>query len=96
MNFSSNAYAALGAAGISSVQPYFLLIAATGVLVGAGSAAKMSKAKARGDHEAYQKAMNSFLPQNIFFGTIVGLTLFMFAKPLIYLGSGAQSFYAQN
>ena len=63
---SSNAYAAIGAAGISSVQPYFMLIAATGVLVGAGSAAKMSKAKARGDMEAYQKAMNSFLPMNVF------------------------------
>jgi Na+-driven multidrug efflux pump len=63
---SSNAYSALGAAGISSVQPYFLLIVATGVLVGAGSAAKMSKAKARGDMVAYQKAMDSFLPQNIY------------------------------
>jgi Na+-driven multidrug efflux pump len=66
LNMSANAYASLGAAGISSVQPYFLLISATGVLVGAGSAMKMSKAKARGDDAAYQKAMNSFLPQNVF------------------------------
>ena len=91
-----NAYSALGAAGISSVQAYFMLIAAVGVLIGSGSAYKLQRAKINGNMVEYQRIMNSFIPQNIMMGVIVGVFLLFLAKPLIYVGSGAQSMYASN
>jgi Na+-driven multidrug efflux pump len=95
-SFSGNSYSALGAAGLASVQPYFLLIAALGIMVGGGTALKMTKAKASGNMDEYHRILNSYIPQNVYFGTVIAIVLFVFAKPLVYMGSGFQSAYAQN
>lgn len=96
LNLSGNAYSALGSGAIATVQPYFLLIAATGIMIGSGTALKMGKAKASGDLNEYQRLLNSFVPKTIMAGVGLGLVLILFAKPLIYLGSGAQSTYMEN
>lgn len=97
LNTSSNAYSALGAAGIASVQPYFLLIAAIGVMVGAGTAMKMTKAKAQNEGPLrYQKLLDSYIPKTIFIGLGMTIFIFIFSKGLIFIGSGGQKTYIEN
>ncbi|NDV96372.1 MATE family efflux transporter [Dysgonomonas sp. 521] len=84
--------------GLGIVLPVMNLTAAVGMLVGAGSASRISICLGRGDKETAEKIIgNSFLMTIIFTGTLVAI-LFMFLDPILMrIGATAETFpYAKE
>ncbi|NDV78568.1 MATE family efflux transporter [Dysgonomonas sp. 511] len=84
--------------GLGIVLPIMNLTAAVGMLVGAGSASRISICLGRGDKETAEKIIgNSFLMTIIFTGTLVTL-LFIFLDPiLMQIGATEETFpYAKE
>ena len=84
--------------GLGIVLPIMNLTAAVGMLVGAGSASRISICLGRGDKETAEKIIgNSFLLTLILTGTLVTL-LFMFLDPiLMQIGATEETFpYAKE
>ncbi|MDU1891949.1 MAG: MATE family efflux transporter [Dysgonomonas sp.] len=84
--------------GLGIVLPIMNLTAAVGMLVGAGSASRISICLGKGDKETAEKIIgNSFLMTIILTGTLVGI-LFLFIDPiLMYIGATEETFpYAKE
>ncbi len=96
ISFTADSYSALGPAAISYAMPYTFFIIGVGLMIGAGLAATMTKAKAKNDSVTYQNAMNAFLPMAIFFGVILMIVLLVFSKVFVWFGSGFQKDYISS
>ncbi len=94
--FNKNAYSSLGPAAISYAFPYTFFIIGLGLLVGGGLASIMTKQLANDDKVGYQRSMNSFAPLTIYFGIAVMIFLLIFAKVLVWFGSGFQTDYLNS
>ncbi|MDR0824168.1 MAG: MATE family efflux transporter [Prevotella sp.] len=84
--------------GLGIVLPIMNLTAAVGMLVGAGSASRISICLGRGDKETAEKIIgNSFLMTLLLTGTLVTI-LFMFIDPILEtIGATAETFpYAKE
>ena len=84
--------------GLGIVLPIMNLTAAVGMLVGAGSASRISICLGRGDKETAEKIIgNSFLMTILLTGTLV-LLLFMFLDPILMrIGATEETFpYAKE
>lgn len=84
--------------GLGIVLPIMNLTAAVGMLVGAGSASRISICLGRGDKETAEKIIgNSFLMTLIFTGALV-TTLFIFLDPILMrIGATEETFpYAKE
>ncbi len=94
--FNKSSYSSLGPAAISYAFPYTFFIIGLGLLVGGGLASIMTKQLAHDDKVGYQKSMNSFAPLTIYFGIAVMIFLLIFAKILVWFGSGFQKDYLNS
>ncbi|NQX83155.1 MAG: polysaccharide biosynthesis C-terminal domain-containing protein [Mycoplasmataceae bacterium] len=92
----SSSYASLGSAAISYAVPYTFFIIGIGLAIGGGLSAIMTKQIAVGDKISAQRTMNSFTPLVIIGGIILMVILLIFAKVLIWFGSGFQKDYLSS
>ncbi len=93
--FNKTSYTSLGPAAMSYAFPYTFFIVGIGLLIGGGLAAVMTKQIANNDHDGYQKSMNSYAPLSIIFGVVLMIILLVFAKVLVWMGSGFQQDYLE-
>ncbi len=96
IDFHGTAYSALGPAAVSYATPYTFFLIGVGLMIGAGLASIMTKAKANGDNVAVQNSMNSYLPLSIIFGISLMVILLIFAKVFVWFGSGFQKDYIDS
>ncbi|BDU67442.1 MAG: MATE family efflux transporter [Candidatus Tyloplasma litorale] len=89
----NSSYAALGPAAISYAMPYTFLIIGIGLSIGGGLSAIMTKQMANNDKIGEQKTMNSYMPLSIYGGLLIMIIILIFAKVLVWLGSGFQKDY---
>ncbi len=94
--WSTSKYSSLGPTGVSYAMPYTLIMISTSLMIGGGVAAKATMEKAKQNKENTYKTINSFLPIVIFYGLILSVFLILFAKVLVWLGSGFQKSYLDN
>ncbi len=94
--WSTSSYSSLGPTGVSYAMPYTLIMISTSLMIGGGIAAKATMEKAKQNKEGAKKTINSFLPIVLFYGVILSLFLIVFAKVLVWLGSGFQKSYLDN
>lgn len=92
----NSSYAALGPAAISYAMPYTFFIIGVGLAIGGGLSAIMVKQFAHKDKVGQQKTMNSYLPLSIICGVILMIFLLIFAKVLVWMGSGFQKDYLKS
>ncbi len=94
--FNSGNYASLGATGISYVMPYTIIMVAISMMIGGGIGASILKAKASGDNNKAKDYMNSHLPMSLYYGLFISVFIIIFAKVLIWAGTGFQKEYIDN
>lgn len=94
-NNEYSSYASLGPAAMSYAMPYTFFIVGMGLAVGGGLSAIMTKQLAKDDSVGAQRTMNSFLPMSVFWGFVMMIFLLIFAKFLVWMGSGFQKDYLE-
>lgn len=85
-----------GPSALLLAVPYTFIIIAFGLAIGAGTATTMTKAKAMNDEKAYREALNQYISKTKYIGVTMGIFIFIFAKPLILMGTGFQPYYAES
>ena len=94
--WSNSNYASNGAAGLSYVMPYTLMMIAIAAMIGGGLSYKITELKVGKDSKNQKRAMNSHLPIAIIYGTFIMIFILIFGKVLIWAGSGFQQSYIEN